>query len=76
MDVVLVCNVSNLYKALSDIYTTSMCTCKFDLSIKVDYVRSRIMVNILGNGQHPPIIKRCSIEKVAETIQKIESDYM
>ena len=76
MDVVLVCNVSNLCKALSDIYTTSMYMSKFDLNVKVDYVRSRIMINILGDGQHPPIIKRCHIENVVETIQKIESDYM
>ncbi len=74
MDIVLVCNVSNLYKALNEIFLTTLNT-KYDLDIKIDYPKSRLLINIIGDKGAPMYIKKCRIEEVPRELKKIESIY-
>ena len=74
MDIVLICNVNNFYKALSHIFTTAADS-KYNLDIRIDYPKSKIFINIADNKGYPMYIKKCSIEDVDRELKKIESIY-
>lgn len=74
MDIVLICNCNNLYKAINDIFLIAA-TSRYDLDIKIDYPKSRILVNIIGDKEAPMYIKKCRPEEVGKELKKIESIY-
>ena len=76
MDIVLVCKITNLYKSLDYILLSDIIAAvseKHNIDIKLDYKRSKIFINILGNKGNFMYIKKCKIDELLEEIKKIES---
>lgn len=77
MDIVLICNVRNLYEALGSIYFLSLLSdlqAKYDVDIKLEYAKSRVCIHIMdGEYKNPMYIKRCKLDDVTHELKKIES---
>lgn len=76
MDIILVCTVNNLCRALNSIFLTALVSTvsqKYDIDIKIDYSKSRIFINILNDKRDSMYIKKCHLEDILQEIKKIES---
>jgi hypothetical protein len=76
MDIVLVCSINNLCKSLNPILLTSIVANIaniHDVEIRIDYKRSKLFINIMGDKGNSIYIKKCHLDDVIQEIKKIES---
>lgn len=76
MDIVLVCSINNLYHSLNSLLLSSIVAniaTIHDVEIRIDYKRSKLFINIMGNKGDSIYIKKCHLEDVIQEIKKIES---
>ena len=74
MDIVLVCNVKDMYSYITSTFIDKLMSLVSDMNnidIIFDYTKSKIHINVYSNKGESMYIKRCLLENLLDEIKKL-----